>query len=244
MQIGPQWLCTLTLILKFKQGFEHKNFSLPWEIALICRIGFSSLSNNQLQSPGLGVWQEQDTSFYHARWRYFCVHICLLSLNSQNCYRSWSFAGIQILQWSLPQENLLLMNSVHPVVLKSLPMNNAVSWAVSLLCQTFIFFCSNKSFLVSLRLTRRPGGGGVVVGVHLILIAKHEMINFLLFILWKRICITFEASMSSYNFGSEGVLSTVNTVILAHFPAYKFFFFIFFPSPFWGMRYGSLHWYN
>lgn len=145
------------------------SLSLPWEIALICRIGFSSLSNNQLQSPGLGVWQEQDTSFYHARWRYFCVHICLLSLNSQNCYRSWSFAGIQILQWSLPRENLLLMNSVHPVVLKSLPMNNAVSWAVSLLCQTFIFFCSNKSSRVFE--THPPGGGGGgVVGVHLILI--------------------------------------------------------------------------
>lgn len=45
-------------------------------------------------------------------------------------------------------------------------------------------------------------------------------------------CITFEASMSSYNFGSEVVISTVKTVILAHFPAQYFFFFHFFPPSF------------
>lgn len=41
-------------------------------------------------------------------------------------------------------------------------------------------------------------------------------------------CITFEAWMSSYNFGSEVVISTVKTVNLVQFPAHYIFFSLLF----------------
>lgn len=150
---------------------------------------------------------------------------------------SWSYAGIQILQWSLPRENLLLMNPVHPVTLKSLPMNNAVSWPVSLLCQTSIFFCSNKSSRVFE--THQGEGEKVLVGVHLKLIEtwndKHFTFNFVeenVYYIWSidvKLQFWFWSSdiySQNSNFGSFSCS------------------LIFFPSSFWGMRYGSLHWYN